>query len=94
MVKTKSNTMPIVTNHRLLSSKQILSIVWGVRNWDWGGMDGVDPYVSRESREANVPTFCVSYYASFWWGPIEAEDGSGQMAGCQVQVHRAGYGII
>ena len=64
MVKTKSNTMPIVTNHRLLSSKHILSMVWGVRNWDWGGVDGVDPYVSRESREANVPTFCVSYYAS------------------------------
>ena len=59
--------MPIITNHRLLSSKQILDIVWGVRNWDWGGMDGVDPYVSRESREsreASVPTFCVSYYAS------------------------------
>ena len=91
MNKAKSNTRPTVTNTRLLSSKHTLSMIWVWSNWDWGGMDGVDAYVSRE---ANVPTFCVSYYASFWWGPIEAEDGSGQMAGCQVQVHRAGYGII
>ena len=61
--------MPIITNHRLLSSKQILDIVWGVRNWDWGGMDGVDPYVSRnsrESREVSVPTFYASFDGNQW----------------------------
>ena len=64
MNKAKSNTRPTVTNTRLLSSKHTLSMIWVWSNWDWGGMDGVDPYVSRESREASVPTFCVSYYAS------------------------------
>ncbi len=43
--------------------------MWGVRNWDWGGMDGVDPYVSRnsrESREVSVPTYYASFDGNQW----------------------------